>query len=580
MEMLHEETTLDKGLVRIFLFSANQGIVMNLNEIIEISKKKSEDKLKKIRDELSIPFFKLKGQPAWEGPPKKIVVIGSGIGGMASGALFAKIGHQVTVLEMNQELIGGHGRCLTFQGMSYSMGPQYVWEFGEGKLGDRFLNFLNIKESNPFLPMKSDGFERFFIGNREDGNNYFMLDFKVPLGLKNFQRDLKALFPEEGDRLDALFNEMISIYNTYKSYFRENSSTEGRFLLATQFLATSKIPLAMKLKLAHSLTISVKEFFDQFHLNNLLRRILYGHGGIFAENESEMSAIAYIIGTGNYHTGAWYPEKGFRHFFDSLESVIRQNGGSVEVGKRVVQLATKNNLVTRVMCEDGSSYPCDFAFSDISPRLTCSLLGRGTESYDYAPSHSIPTCCIGIKGGMQSVAEMKGRNYWWQNGNEVNYMNPDITAPPRMLFIGSPSANGSGKAKKNTNDSLVVFCPGNYPQEKMIYETGEKAIREFKKQLAKDIVDILEKNVFPGIRSKLLFIEILSSVDIQKDTAGEWGNAYGRRLTVKEILKGPIDEENRPQNLYNVSATKHSPGIASGIFTAGLLLYELTGVEI
>jgi all-trans-retinol 13,14-reductase len=527
-----------------------------------------------------IPFFKSKEQPIWDGTPKRIVVIGSGIGGMASGALFARIGHQVTVLEMNKELIGGHGRCLTFQGMSYSMGPQYVWEFGEGKLGDRFLKYLDIKESNPFLPMQSDGFERFFIGNRKDESNYCITDFKVPLGLENFRRDLKALFPEEGDRLDALFDEMISIYDTYKSFFSENSSTEGRFLLATKFLATSKIPLALKVKLGHCLTTSVKEFFDQFQINNLLRRILYGHGGIFAENESEMSAIAYIIGTGNYHTGAWYPEKGFAHFFDSLASVIKKNGGSVETGKKVVRLEAKDNHVAKVICEDDSSYECDFVFSDISPRLTYSLLGWETEFYDYIPSHSIPTCCIGIEGGLQSIADMKGRNYWWQNGNEVDYTNTDVTARPQMLFIASPSANGFGKAKENKNDSLVAFCSGNYHQEKMIYEAGAQAIQKFKTKLAGDIVDILEKNIFPGIKSKLLFIEILSSIDIENDTGGELGNAYGRRLTVKEILNGSIDEKNCPPNLYNVSATKNSPGIAAGIITAGLLLHELTGIEI
>jgi len=551
---------------------------MNLNEIIEIARKKSESSLKKISDELSIPFFKSKEQPIWDGTPKRIVVIGSGIGGMASGALFAKIGHQVSVLEMNQELIGGHGRCLTFQGMSYSMGPQYVWEFGEGKLGDRFLKYLDIKDANPFLPMQHDGFERFFVGGRKGEGNYFTADFKVPLGLENFRRDLKALFPEEGDRLDALFDEMISIYDTYKSFFSENSATEGRFLLATKFLATSKIPLTMKVKSGHCITISLKEFFDQFQINNLLRRILYGHGGIFAENESEMSAIAYIIGTGNYHTGAWYPEKGFAHFFDSLSSVIRKNGGSVETGKKVVRLETNDNQVTEVICEDGSSYECDFVFSDISPRLTYSLLGRETEFYDYAPSHSIPTCCIGIEGGLQSIADMKGRNYWWQDGNEVDYKNTDVTARPQMLFIASPSANGFGKANKN--DSLVVFCSGNYHQEKMIYESGAEAVQQFKTKLAGNIVDILEKNVFPGIKSKLLFTEILSSMDIEKDTGGELGNAYGRRLTVKEILSGSIEEKDCPPNLYNVSATKNAPGIAAGIFTAGLLLYELTGVEI
>jgi hypothetical protein len=174
---------------------------------------------------------------------------------------------------------------------------------------------------------------------------------------------------------------------------------------------------------------------------------------------------------------------------------------------------------------------------------------------------------------------MKGRNYWWQDGNEVDYNNPDITAPPKMLFIGSPSANGYGKRGDNENDALVVYCPGNYQQEKMIYERGAKAIEKFKKKLAGDIMDILEMNVFPGIKSKLLFAEIISSMDIQRDTDGESGNAYGRRLTVKELLKGAIDEKDCPQNLYNVSATKNSPGIAAGIFTAELILNELTGIE-
>jgi all-trans-retinol 13,14-reductase len=552
---------------------------MNFNEIIEISKKRSEAGLKEIRDQLSLPFFKVKGQPVWDATPKNIAVIGSGIGGMASGALFAKAGHKVSVLEMNKELIGGHGRCLTFGGMTYSMGPQYVWEFGDGNLGDRFLKFLDIKGTDPFIPMKPDGFERFFIGCKNDNSNYCIANFKVPLGLENFHRDLKAMFPEEGDSLDALFNEMISIYDTYKSFFKENSSTEGRFLLATKFLATTKIPMTMKVKIGRCLTMSVKEFFDEFHINNLLRRILYGHGGIFAENESEMSAIAYIVGTGNYHMGAWYPQKGFAHFFDSMSSVIKKAGGSVETGKKVISLETQGNLVTGVICEDGSFYECDFVFSDISPRLTYSLLGRRAEYFDYTPSHSIPTCCIGIKGRLQNIADMKGRNYWWQDGNEVDYNNPDITATPKMLFIGSPSANGYGKGGDNENDALVVYCPGNYRQEKRIYERGAEDIEKFKKKLAADIVDILEMNVFPGIKSKLLFAEIISSMDIQRDTDGESGNAYGRRMTVKELLKGAIDEKDCPQNLYNVSATKNSPGIAAGIFTAELIFNELTGIE-
>lgn len=553
---------------------------MNFNDILEIARKRSKKRLQEVRDQLSIPFFKILGQPDWDKSRKRIVVIGSGIGGMASGALFARIGHQVNVLEMNGNLIGGHGRCLDFGGMSYSMGPQYVWEFGDGMVGDRFLRFLGIRESNPFVPMQNDGLERIFIGGRDDESNYYALNFRVPLGLDNFRKALKRLFPEDGDSIDAVFDEMILVHSIYKSFFRKNSATEGRFLLATKFLATTSIPMSVKVKLGRCLTMTVKEFFDQFSLNHVLRRILYGHGGIFAENESEMSAIAYIIGTGNYHMGAWYPENGFSHFFGSLAKVIQASGGTVETGKKVVRLEMQENLVNRVICEDGTSYGCDFVFSDISPRLTCYLLGRGTELFDYDPSHSIPTCCIGVQAGMQAIAGMKGRNYWWQDGHEVDYEDPDITAPPRMLFIGSPTANGIGRAQDSISDALVVFCPGNFHQEKMIYERGPEAVKEFKAKLARDIVDILDRNVFPGIRPRVLFAEMLSSIDIERDTAGELGNAYGRRLTVKEVMKGAIDELDCPANLYNVSATKNSPGIAAGVFTAELLLKELTGIEI
>ncbi len=293
-----------------------------------------------------------------------------------------------------------------------------------------------------------------------------------------------------------------------------------------------------------------------------------------------MSALAYIIGTGNYHKGARYPKKGFHFFFESLVSSIEKNGGSVETGKKVIQLVTKKNNITSAVCSDGSEYPCDVVFSDISPRLTCALLGKSTAKFKYLPSHSIPTICIGLKKGLGSIAAMKGRNYWWQSGTEVNYNGPDVTAPPKMLFVCSPTANKYGAAAKSNMDALTVFCPGNYHQEKEIHAKGSESTRRYKEKLAADIVDILDRNMFPGLKARLLFTEVVSSLDIKAQTNGEMGNAYGRRLSVKEILKGQIEEDGSPDNLYNVSATKNSPGIAGGIGTATVLLEELTGIII
>ena len=496
---------------------------------------------------------------------------------MASASLFSKIGHKVTVLEMNNELIGGHARWLNFGGINFSMGPQYVWEFGDGEAGDNFMKFTGIKNSNPFRIMESDGFERIFAGFKNDESNSFFMNFRVPLGLENFKQHIIELFPDEKNNLTLLFDDMIGIYTAFKNFFKENEDSEGRILLATKFFLKGEVPISLKVKMGQTLLMSLSEWFDKYRISSLPRRIIYGHGGIFAECESEMSAIAFIVGTGNYHKGAWYPLKGFHHFFNSMTSVIGENGGSVERGKKVIRLEVGDNLVKNVICADGSEYPCDYVFSDISPRLTYKLMGREKHKFDYTPSHCIPTLCIGFEKGLDSLKKMKGRNYWWQDGNEVNYNDPDVTAPPRMLYIGSPTENDTSHLENCDKDGLVVFCAGNYLQEKEIYKKGDHEVKLFKKNLADDVINILEKNVFPGIKSKLLFVEVISSIDIETATDSEMGNAYGRRMSVKELLKGNIDEEGCPENLFNVSATKNSPGIAGGIYSATKLFEELTG---
>ena len=103
--------------------------------ILSLSGKKSGEKSEKkspgIKERLSFRLFSSRDSSLWTEEKKNIVIIGSGIGGLASAALFAKIGHRVNVLEMNESHIGGHGWWLTLQGIKYSMGPQYVWEFNE-----------------------------------------------------------------------------------------------------------------------------------------------------------------------------------------------------------------------------------------------------------------------------------------------------------------------------------------------------------------------------------------------------------------------------------------------------------------
>ena len=510
------------------------------------------------------------------------MVIGSGIGGMAAAALFAKSGYKVCVLEKHEDFIGGHARNLSFSGLTYSMGPQYVWHFEKDGVGDRFLKYLEIDRENPFLEMKKDGFERIFIGDRKNNAPVDFIDFSVPAGFDDFSKNMTARFPECKTGIKRLFQDMKTMFEL--SMMVDRGYGDSSFITFMSFILSRKYSFFLKLRVIRILFMSLEKFFDSYKISQNARRVLYGHGGIFAENESDLSAIAYILATGNYHKSSHYPKYGFFKLFDSLKQVIEKNGGSVQTGKKAVKLETSGNKVNRVICKDGTVHPCDIVMSNISPRLLAkTLVSVSEKKYSYTPSHSIPACCLGVKRGLGIRQQLAGRNFWWMDGRgEVNYNNPDVTVPPKMLYIASSTANGFGNlAETDEADSLVVFCPGNYKQEKAIHDKGSEVLKEFKSKLSEEIVEIIDRNVIPGVKKNFLFSHILTSIDIERDTAAELGNAYGRRVSVKEMLKGFLKLPGEGYtNLYHVSATANGAGVANGISAAVGLLKKLADISV
>ena len=71
----------------------------------------------------------------------KIVIIGAGFGGLSSAALLSHRGHDVTVVEKNDQF-GGRARVHREKGFQFDMGPSWylmpeVFERFFGKLGKK-----------------------------------------------------------------------------------------------------------------------------------------------------------------------------------------------------------------------------------------------------------------------------------------------------------------------------------------------------------------------------------------------------------------------------------------------------------
>lgn len=506
----------------------------------------------------------------------KILIAGSGITGLCAGAILSKLGYKTTILESHPELIGGHSRTYNIEGLNFSAGPQYLWNFGTKNgdaIGDRVLRFLEIDRDIKFESLNPDSFEKIFLGNEDQ-----VLD--VPMGLDRFQKKMIHLFPEEEQNLTEFFNYISAHFQCANETTNKGLYIKSKLNLLMGMLFSKKISFRDKCLYLKSTTFKLEEMFEELNITEKARRYLYGHAGLFAENASDLAFSIYAAATGFYHNGAVFPVEGIKSIVDGLETVIKKNGGTIELGKKVVEFTVKKNHLTSAICEDKSEYPCDRVISNLSPRLTYNLIpGCDSEKLtNYSPSNPAIIAFIGLSD-YPHIKKLHKNNLWWQTyPGHTDFLNIDMNESPRALLATSATANCSNY--KNTSlHALNVFAPGNYHQAKEIFDSGNAAYKKMKQNISEKLLEQLEKQLLPDVRKHVTVIKILTPMETHQETLSEQGNIYGRRLMIRS-LRTKFYKKSHIKNLHIACATIGMPGVAIGFQTAVSTVEEITGTQI
>lgn len=512
--------------------------------------------------------------PTLDADRKTMVVLGSGITGLAAGAMLTRLGHRVTVLEANPTLLGGHCRCFEVDEFRFCSGPQYVWSFEPGTVGARVLEFLDLQHDVIFESMDPDGFERIVLGPGEY--------FDIPMGLDRFQARLTETFPEEETGISAFFSLLNDVFRSVQLIFDRALYIDNGAAMERAVLGQGAIPLDAKLRLVEVKRWTLAELCDHCGLSSRVRRILYGHGGIFAENIDRLSVVLYAAATGYYHAGSRFPRDGFEALLEGFAGVIEGGGGQLLLGKRIEGLDAEDGRLVAARCTDGSSYEGDLFFSTLSPRLTAGLVpGADPDVFRYTPSNTLLAAFVGTDH--PGVADlMARRNVWWQaDDGLVDYEAPDMMQPPRMLFVGAPSANRAAVGNPSGREhGLVLFAPGSWAQAREAADRSTEDHDALRTRIGELLVDALDSHVLPGIKDRVQTLIVHTPLDIQNEVASEEGSVYGRALDPASLLRGVRDLQPAAQNLVIGCASIGIPGVATAIQTAVRRVEELTGVAV
>ena len=129
------------------------------------------------------------------------LIIGAGMAGLSVGALLARAGRHVLVLEAHDEP-GGYAHTFTVGRYRFCAQVHYIFGCGEGETIDALLDRLGLAEKVPFLRLDPEGFDHVVV----DGERV-----RVPNGLAKYRDRLMHRFPAWKEPLRRYFHEVAAV---------------------------------------------------------------------------------------------------------------------------------------------------------------------------------------------------------------------------------------------------------------------------------------------------------------------------------------------------------------------------------
>ena len=475
-----------------------------------------------------------------------IVIIGGGLGGLSAGALLAKDGYKVTLLEQHS-IVGG---CATVfkrkGGFTCEVGLHEMDGVYTNRTIGKVFDKLGVYENIAFVKPK----EFFRIVTKYD-------EFVMPDGIDEAKQALRDKFPQEKEAINKYFQALKSVnlfYDKLSSLKWYNS-----FILPFLFLKILKYK-----------NKSVSEVLDTISDNEELKLILNANVHYYNDTPQTLSFLLHALAQMSYFKGGgWYIKGGSYKLSEYFASVIKENGGEIITKANVIKADT--NSVTYIYKKEQHTIKADKIISNISPQSTYKLFGIDIEEKKEL-AESITTIYLGFS---------KNLNNFYPDGNYSNFFLDELSSQndfPTMMkkdvtqrdfvFVDYSKVNAS---LTSGYKSFGTVCIMDRIEE---WDTLSKdEYKAKKKAVLEAVLNRLEKH-YPNIKSLVEYAEVGTPKTVKRYIKTPNGTAYGYKPTPEQFFRIPQIKSTKVKNLYFVGQFVLSGGF-SAVILSGNMCYEV-----
>jgi all-trans-retinol 13,14-reductase len=488
-----------------------------------------------------------------------VVIVGSGLGGLASAIILAKEGYSVCVLEKNSQF-GGNLQTFVRDKTIFDTGIHYIGGLSEGQNLYKYFKYLGIMDNLKLKKMDEDGFD--IISFENDSQEY-----PHAQGYDNFVNQLVKFFPEERGTIQKYCEEIAKTCSSFPLY---NLEWEGKY--------DSEI-----------LAINAKQFIDELTPNKKLRAVLAGSNFLYAGIAEKSPFYVHALSVNSYIQSAYRCINGGSQITKQLIKQLKKYGGEIYKYKEVVQFDVEDNSVSSVKMKDGTEVSATLFISNVDPKTTLKM--AGVDKFRKAFYNRIESL-EGVISAFSLYLVFKPETFKYLNHNYYHFKNSeevwtaheydDATWPRAFL--------ASMNASKNTEvwaDGMTLITYMKYEDVKVWEQTFNTTVEEsdrgesyeaFKAQKTEKFLQEIELK-FPGIRNCIQSVHSSTPLSYRDYIGGHNGNMYGYVKDSNNPMKTFIPSKTKLNNLYLTGQSINMHGVLGVTIGAVVTCSEIIGKE-
>ena len=494
---------------------------------------------------------------------QKVVIIGSGMGGLSCGVILAKIatphslrenGYEVTVLEQGAQ-VGGCLQCFSRRGARFETGMHFVGSAAEGQTLDRLLQYLEIKKDIQLAPLDREGYDVVCL----DGQRY-----RFANGREAFIEQMASYFPHQRQQLEAYFDLVERVAGASSLHSLKHAESDAAINTEYQLR-------------------SVNEVIDSVITDPLLAKVLVGSLPLYAaeRDKTPFSTHAFIMDF--YNQSAYRVVGGSDMIAASMVRTIEKYGGRVLTHSKVTKIICDDTHATGVEINGSTYIPCDYIISDAHPMRTLEL----TDSKLIRPAfrnriNAIPQTV----GGFSVYLEFKDEAVPYQNYNFYGYNTgtpwgceqyDEESWPKGYLYMHFCQEPQPRYAKTGVIISYMQMKDVAQWSDTTVGHRGED-YEAFKLRKAEQLIKSVERQ-FPHLRDKIKHYYTSTPLTYRDYTGTEGGGMYGIARDIHLGAACRVPHRTKIPNVWQTGQNINSHGILGVIVGTIVTCSELLTAE-